>query len=161
MTGFGAIWYLRTTSPVICATTIIAPGGNTSSVRYIVYRFSDKASMDAWESSGEALKLIGEADNCSTRHYASAAGLEAWFSVPDFKAVVAPPRRKMAIVIFIAPYIISSLSRSILNPFLAPWPVLANTVIYSGILVVSLTYLMMPSLSKLLRRWLYPPIRYS
>jgi antibiotic biosynthesis monooxygenase (ABM) superfamily enzyme len=38
---------------------------------------------------------------------------------------------------------------------------LANTVICSGILVVSFTYLMMPRLSKLLRRWLYPPIRYS
>jgi len=71
--------------PGYLGTTIIAPGGNTSSVRYIINRFSDKASMDAWESSGEALKLIEEADNCSTRHYASATGLEAWFSVPDFK----------------------------------------------------------------------------
>jgi antibiotic biosynthesis monooxygenase (ABM) superfamily enzyme len=68
--------------PGYLGTTIIAPGGNTSSVRYIVNRFSDQASMDAWESSGEALKLIGEADNCSTQHYASATGLEAWFSVP-------------------------------------------------------------------------------
>ena len=34
-------------------TTIIAPGGNTSSVRYIINRFSDKASKDAWGSSGK------------------------------------------------------------------------------------------------------------
>lgn len=152
---------LENKAPGYLGTTVIAPGGNTSSVRYIINRFSDKASMDAWESSGDALKLIEEADNCSTRHYASATGLEAWFSVPDFKAVVAPPRWKMAIVVFIAAYTISSLSHSILNPLLAQWPLLANSVIYSGILVVSLTYLMMPILSKLLRRWLYPPIRYS
>ena len=36
--------------PGYLGTTVIAPGGNTSSVRYIINRFSDKASMDAWES---------------------------------------------------------------------------------------------------------------
>lgn len=34
-------------------------------------------------------------------------------------SVPAPPRWKMAVVVFIAAYAISSLSRSILNPFLA------------------------------------------
>jgi uncharacterized protein len=62
----------------------------------------------------------------------------------------------MAIVIFFAAYVISSLSRSILNPFLEQWPILGNAVIYTAILVVSLTYLAMPILSRLLRRWLYP-----
>ena len=121
----------------------------------------NRTSKEVIFFSGEALKLIEEADNCSIRHYASATGLEAWFSVPDFKAVVVSPRCKMAIVIFIRAYIISSLSHSFLNSFLALWPLLANTVIYSGILVVSLTYLMMPVFNKLLRRWLYPAKRYS
>jgi antibiotic biosynthesis monooxygenase (ABM) superfamily enzyme len=146
--------------PGYLATTIIASGGNTSSVRYIINRFSDKASMDAWESSGEALMLIGEADNCSTRHYASATGLEAWFSVPDFKAVVArggkwPWSYSLQDILLARCHIFS------FNPFLAPWPLLTNTVIYSGILVVSLIYLMMPAFRKLLRRWFYPAKRYS
>jgi antibiotic biosynthesis monooxygenase (ABM) superfamily enzyme len=33
--------------PGYLGTTIIAPGGKTSSVRYIINRFSDKESMDA------------------------------------------------------------------------------------------------------------------
>jgi uncharacterized protein len=61
-----------------------------------------------------------------------------------------------AIVIFIAAYVISSLSRSILNPFLEQWPILGNAIIYTGILVVSLTYFALPVLNRLLRRWLYP-----
>lgn len=40
--------------PGYLATTIIAPGGNSSSVRYIINRFADKASLDAWENSEEA-----------------------------------------------------------------------------------------------------------
>jgi len=136
-------------------TTILAPGGNSSSVRYIINRFADKASIDAWENS-EALNLIEEADNYSTRYYETATGLETWFTLPDFKTVVAPPRWKMAIVVFIAAYAISSLSRSILNPFLGSWPLLANSIIYSAILVAGLTYFALLMLSKLLRRWLYP-----
>jgi len=62
----------------------------------------------------------------------------------------------MAIVVFIAVYAISSLTRSILNPFLGQWPILGNTIIYTTILVVSLTYFAMPIMSRLLRRWLYP-----
>jgi len=56
MPGLDVIWENKV--PGYLGTTIIAPGGNTSSERYIINRFSDKASMDAWESSGEALKLI-------------------------------------------------------------------------------------------------------
>ena len=61
--------------PGYLGTTIIAPGGNSSSVRYIINRFADKASLDEWENSEEALKLIEEANNYSTRYYETATGL--------------------------------------------------------------------------------------
>jgi antibiotic biosynthesis monooxygenase (ABM) superfamily enzyme len=62
----------------------------------------------------------------------------------------------MAIVIFFAAYAISSLSRSILNPFIGQWPMLGNAVIYTAILVVLLTYFALPIVNRLLRHWLYP-----
>jgi antibiotic biosynthesis monooxygenase (ABM) superfamily enzyme len=62
----------------------------------------------------------------------------------------------MAIVVFITAYIISSLTRSILNLFLAQWPILGNAVIYTVILVTSLTYFAMPIMNRLLLNWLYP-----
>ncbi|MGC2681092.1 MAG: hypothetical protein WA323_04430 [Candidatus Nitrosopolaris sp.] len=84
--------------------------------------------------------------------------METWFALPNMRtqiSVPTPPRWKMAIVVFIAAYAISSLSRSILNPFLEQWPLLGNTIIYTAILVASLTYFAMPILSRLLRQWLY------
>ncbi|MFY9799390.1 MAG: hypothetical protein WAK17_00145 [Candidatus Nitrosopolaris sp.] len=33
-------------------------GGTSSAVRHIIHRFTDKASLDAWENSDESLKLI-------------------------------------------------------------------------------------------------------
>jgi antibiotic biosynthesis monooxygenase (ABM) superfamily enzyme len=72
-----------------------------------------------------------------------ATGLETWFALPNLEAQISAttsPRWKMAIVVFIAGYAISSLSRSILNPLLEQWPLLGNPVIYTAILVASLTY---------------------
>ena len=63
-----------------------APGGNTSSVRYVINRFSDQASLDAWENSEVALSLIDEINKYSTLQRVT--GLETWFTIPDMKAVV-------------------------------------------------------------------------
>jgi antibiotic biosynthesis monooxygenase (ABM) superfamily enzyme len=140
-------------------TTIIIPGGSKSSLRYIIHRFTDRVKKETWENSQESIKLLEEVNNYSERYHETATGLETWFDLPDLKtqiSVTPPPRWKMAIVVFIAAYAISSLSRSILNPFLEQWPLLGNTVIYTAILVASLTYFAMPILSQLLRQWLYP-----
>jgi uncharacterized protein len=145
-------------APGYLGTTIILPGGRSSTLRYIIHRFTNRTSMVAWESSPESLTLLDEANNYSTRHYETSTGLETWFTLPDLKTLVGgtPPKWKMVLVIFIAAYVISSLSRSILNPFLGQWPIPGNAAIYTAILVVSLTYFAMPILSRLLRRWLYP-----
>jgi uncharacterized protein len=144
-------------APGYLGITIIIPGGSKSSLRYIIRRFADKATMEAWDNSEESQKLLQEADNYSTRHYETSTGLETWFTLPGLKTLSQspPPRWKMAIVLFFAAYFISSLSRFVLNPFLGQWPML-SAVIYTAILVVSLTYIAMPILSRLLRRWLYP-----
>ena len=55
-----------------------------------------------------------------------------------------------------AVYAISSISRSILNPFIGQWPILGNAIIYTAILVVLLTYFALPIANRLLRSWLYP-----
>jgi uncharacterized protein len=140
---------LETNAPGYLGTTIIAPGGTMSSLRYIIASPISPAWMHG------KIQKNPEVNNFSTRHYASATGLETWFHVPDFKAVVAPPKWKMVIATFIVANIINSMSRYILNPFLTHWPLLASTTVYTIILVVLLTYLGMPTMSRLLRRWLY------
>ena len=149
---------LERKAPGYLGTTIIIPGGSKSPLRYIIRRFADKAAMERWDNSEESLKLIEEANNYSTRHYETSTGLETWFTLPDLKTLSQspPPRWKMAIVIFFAAYAISSVSRSILNPFIGDWPMLGNAVIYTAILVVVLTYFALPIVNRLLRRWLYP-----
>jgi antibiotic biosynthesis monooxygenase (ABM) superfamily enzyme len=149
---------LERKAPGYLGTTIIVPGGSKSPLWYIIRRFADKAAMERWDNSEESLRLLKEANNYSTRHYDTSTGLETWFTLPDLKTLSQspPPRWKMAIVIFFAAYAISSVSRYILTPFIGQWPLLGNAVIYTAILVVSLTYFALPIGNRLLRHWLYP-----
>ena len=96
--------------PGYVGTTIITQGGTDSAIRHIVHRFSDTASLDAWEKSDEYLKQIEEANKYSSLYYGRATGLETWFALPDLKTIVAPPKWKMAIATFIGAYCISSLA---------------------------------------------------
>ena len=139
--------------PGYLGTTVIAPGGNVSSVRYIINRFANQASLDAWENSEESLKLLEEVSKYSTSQRVT--GMETWFTLPDLKAIVAPPKWKMAIVSFIGAYSISLLAQYILGLYLGQSHLLTN-ILMTIILVLGLTYFAMPLLSRLLQRWLYP-----
>jgi uncharacterized protein len=149
---------LERRAPGYLGFTMIVPGGSKSPLRYIVRRFADKTTIEAWDNSEESQKLIEEADNYSIRHYETSTGLETWFALSELKTLsqTPPSRWKMAIVIFFAAYAISSVSRYILSPLLGQWPLLGNAVVFTGILVVSLTYIALPIANRLLRRWLYP-----
>jgi antibiotic biosynthesis monooxygenase (ABM) superfamily enzyme len=136
-------------------TTIMEGSTDSAAIRHIIHRFRDKTSLDAWENSEELHKLIEEVNNYSTPYLQKATGMETWFTLPDSKAIVAPPKWKMAIVAFIGAYCISSLAQYILSFFLGQNPLLFN-LFMNIILVIGLTYLAMPLLSIFMRRWLYP-----
>jgi uncharacterized protein len=139
--------------PGYLGTTIIAAGGNTSSVRYVINRFADQASLDVWENSEAALLLIDEIKKYSTLQRVT--GLETWFKLPNLKTIMPPPKWKMAIVSFIAAYSISSVAHYVLSIYLGQRPLLIE-LLMTITLVIGLTYFAMPLLSRLLRRWLYP-----
>lgn len=141
--------------PGYLGTTTIMETNTDSTVRHIIHRFRDKASLDAWENSEELRKLIAEVDNYSTPYLQKATGLETWFTLPDLKTIVPPPKWKMAIVAFIGAYCISSVALYVLSLLLGQQLLLIN-LFMNIILVIGLTYFAMPLLSRLLRRWLYP-----
>ena len=97
--------------------------------------------------------LLEEADRYSTRYYETTTGLETWFAVPDLKTEVSSTQMENGHSSLVCPlYAISLISRSILNPSIVDWPLPANGIIFTAILVVGLTYFAMPVLSQLLRQ---------
>ena len=137
------------------STTVIVPSENQNA-RYIIHRFTDVASLEAWERAEERSKWLDEADKYSKPHYEKATGLETWFALPGMHAVVAPPKWKMAFATFPAAYLLSFCASLILRPILVSLSLVASNLIMTLILVIGLTYFLMPTFSRLLRSWLYP-----
>jgi uncharacterized protein len=141
--------------PGYLGTTTIMETSQDSSERHIIHRFRDKASLEAWENSEDLHKQTEEVNKFSSPYLQKATGMETWFTLPGLKAIIPPPKWKMAIVAFIGANCISLLASFILRAFLVLQPLLFN-LFMNVILVIGLTYFAMPLLSRLLRRWLYP-----
>ncbi len=88
--------------------------------------------------------------------YDHLTGLETWFTLPGQPSIVPPPRSKMGAVTLIGVYPVSLAIGLFLSPYLKQLPLALNLLLVSGIIVVLLTWVVMPLLTKLLKPWLYP-----
>ncbi|MFB4314246.1 antibiotic biosynthesis monooxygenase [Actinomadura sp. 21ATH] len=122
---------------------------------YTVLNFTDRERLDAWLDSDERAGWLDRLDGIAKGHRHHTTGLETWFSLPG-ESVPAPPRWKMVIVTFCAVYPMSLLIQLVVVPPTRPWPVALKAVTFPLLLVPVLTYVLMPLLSRALRRWLYP-----
>jgi antibiotic biosynthesis monooxygenase (ABM) superfamily enzyme len=66
----------------------------------------------------------------------------------------APPRYKLALLTWAGAYTVITLILAVLGPVMAPWPLPLRTLLLSVLMVVTMTWLVMPSLTRLGRGWL-------
>jgi uncharacterized protein len=122
---------------------------------FVVYRFADETSLRAWDNSPERRALVARVDALSIggrRH--ELTGLEAWFDLPPGQPP--PPRHRMAFVTWLGIWPLVSLALWLLAPFLVALPFLLRTGTLSALIVLTMTYLVMPQLAKLAEPWLRP-----
>jgi uncharacterized protein len=83
-------------------------------------------------------------------------GLETWFTLPG-KLVQHPPKRyKIAILTALAVFAVAQLMSAIVAPGLTVLPPLVRSFVLTVLTVFCLTYLVMPRVTRLFYRWLYP-----
>jgi antibiotic biosynthesis monooxygenase (ABM) superfamily enzyme len=61
---------------------------------------------------------------------------------------------KLAVVSWVGAYTVITLILALLGPVMAPWPLPLRTLLLSMLMVVAMTWLVMPSLTRLVRGWL-------
>jgi antibiotic biosynthesis monooxygenase (ABM) superfamily enzyme len=136
-------------------TMLIPPPGKTG-LHHVVLRFTDQKSVQAWEDSEIRKELSREADAFSRRSRQEATGLETWFSIPEWPELETPPRWKMAVVTFIAVYILASIIIPVLDILFKGANFFLINILTSVLLVGILTYAVMPWFSRcVFRKWLY------
>ena len=141
--------------PGYMGVTTLSPEGVDSNLRYLIWRYDSASTLEAWEKSDARNILVDEVQNYATQHYDKATGMETWFSLAGMK-VQPPPKWKMFTVTLLAAYLVSFIARLVLGPYLGGLPLFASNLVFTAILVATLTYFAMPQLSSLLRKWLYP-----
>ena len=67
---------------------------------------------------------------------------------------LAPPRYKLALLTWAGAYAVITAILAVLGPAMAPWPLPLRTLLLSVLMVTALTWLVIPSLTRLFRDWL-------
>ncbi len=136
------------------STSVIAVGDGRY---YTLQQFDSHAHLQGWLESSERhthLNDLGElADD--TPEPTALTGMETWFRMPGQVMARHIPRWKLIIVTFCVIYLLSSLYNANIAPHLHSWPFFARTAVLPACMVVLMTYIIMPNITKLLRKWLY------
>jgi uncharacterized protein len=67
-----------------------------------------------------------------------------------------PPRYKLALLSWLGAYAVITTILYLLGPAMATWPLMLRTLLLSVLMVVAMTWLVVPTLTRLFRSWLAP-----
>ncbi|MEL0584981.1 MAG: antibiotic biosynthesis monooxygenase [Candidatus Thiodiazotropha sp. (ex. Lucinoma kazani)] len=129
------------------------PGGDYR----IIFKFDHRSNLEQWERSPERADWRAIAEQVSEpRQVETITGLEAWFTLPTCAVNIHPPKYKMALVVWLGVFSLVTGLSSLLGPLMSDWPKIVQTLTLTAMVVILLTYAVMPLLIRLFSRWLYP-----
>jgi hypothetical protein len=89
-------------------------------------------------------------------HTSFVTGLETWFTLPAQAGAAPPPPYKMALVTWITIFPLITAIVAITGPLLKDLPLAVRLGITTALAVPLMTWVVMPRVTRLLHRWLYP-----
>jgi uncharacterized protein len=139
--------------------TMIRPTGAKKEYVLII-RFDSYKHVQDWENSDIRNKWMERAKPFTEEvSNQKITGLEYWFPLPEIPKAAVPPRYKMVVVTILAIYPLSLIVNFILGYLLPPQtPMLLRGLITAILMVICMTYLVMPKMTSLFRSWLFPKI---
>jgi uncharacterized protein len=124
----------------------------------IIFKFDHISNLKRWEESEIRQRWLELVEPLSQgiANVEKLTGLETWFTLPTKKAIIPPPRYKMAFITWLAIFSLINIINFLFAPILNPLPPLIRTFILTACLVSLMTYIVMPQMTKLFAKWLYP-----
>ena len=122
----------------------------------ILRRFSDSESRDRFYESPIFKQweiTVASLTEGEPKHQ-HLSGLETWFVLPGQRAVIPPPRWKMAVVTVVGVWPASMLVPWLLNPLIGKLPTPLQALLVAAGIVILLTWAIMPFLVRILNPWL-------
>ena len=139
--------------------------GETSHVWYMLYRFTNAETLDAWESSSERTQWLSLGEGLiRSERSKRRTGIEGWFDEPATGAVPvpadalpeAPVRWKQAVTIWLGFFPVNLLFTYVSAP-IPGWgeqPIWLRVLVTTLVLTPVMTYWVLPWVTRMLRGWL-------
>ncbi len=152
--GIGAV---AARYPGYVARHVTRPADHEHPEYVIVFRFTSYSTLRGWTESTERQAWLEKVKPFVLDDYRETAltGLEAWFTVPSKPGQAPPPRYKMAAVTLLVVYPLSMGLSSALLPWLDGVPGPARSLLTSVVMIVLMTWVLMPRATWLFRKWLF------
>lgn len=151
---------LRTaeTEPGHRGSTVLRGGSAAAPELSLILSFDSHLAWQRWESSEPARRAIARLDQATGApgdgHLV--AGMAGWFDLPGQAGAAEPPRWKSAVVSFVALVPLLYVIQAVLAPFTTGLAPDVAGLLNAVIMIALATYLVLPLMTRLLRRWLYP-----
>lgn len=124
---------------------------------HVVFAFDTSEHLQGWQASPtRSLALAAIAPHIEGQTLRQVSGLGHWFTAPTGPKQNPPPRWKVAVVTWMGICPTVYLLFLLLGELLAPWPLLPRVMLLTALVVLTMTWLVAPQLTQLLKPWLYP-----
>lgn len=141
----------------LAGTVLHEPGSREFQV---VHRFTDERALTRWMGSPERRSVHPAIEEIADREgkIQHLTGLEGWFqeSGAGTATMRPPPRWKMWMASLAGAYPLVVLFQWLVVPELSSLPLLLRAAVFPLVILTVMTYAMMPFVTRVLHRWLYP-----
>jgi antibiotic biosynthesis monooxygenase (ABM) superfamily enzyme len=125
---------------------------------HLIHQFAHQSDLQRWMDSEERARWVEGAGPLADQRTAvqQRTGLETWFHVPSETTAMMrpPPRWKMWLVSLLALYPLVLVFQALVVPRTASWPLPVRAALFPLVLLTLMTYVVMPVVTRVLRRWL-------
>lgn len=132
---------------------------DSSNLQYrVVFKFDRLSNFRQWESSEIRQGFLAKINRLTqdSGQLQVLTGLETWFTLSNKGAMMPPPRYKMFILSWGTIFIVATPINQLVAPYLSFLPFPLGTLMIAGLTVFTMTYIVMPRVTKLFAKWLYP-----
>ena len=135
-------------------------GSEDARLYHVVFAFDTPEHLQGWQQSPtRALALAAIAPHIEGQTQRQVSGLGHWFAAPVGPKQNPPPRWKVAVVTWlgICPTVYGLFL--LFGPLLASWDLLPRVMVLTSLVVILMTWVVAPQLTRVLKPWLYPAPR--
>ncbi|OZC37009.1 antibiotic biosynthesis monooxygenase [Marinobacter vinifirmus] len=144
--------------PGYLGATMFRPSSSEDPEYRIVFKFKDRETLTEWEESEERAELLEQIESLlvqpSEREVTS--GIVTWFTLPGQNPVTPPPKWKMTFVSWLALYPAVTLVFVLFGDILAQIPLLLRTMAVTIVVMLLMSYVLMPRMTRWFAFWLFP-----